>query len=1447
MTNGCCLELPAIPNNEADGLVKVAWGNQPNFPGVAPEFSWFTVDIQPGGPGVPTPPIPAGRYAAWCFDVATELAPPPNGILFGGYLFSSCDPSVAFNQYLPGHPNVQKDAATWKRINYLINHRFQACGGLVPRMWEVQRAIWTLMGQPLTTVPSPPYPPYRANVVQCLVDSAIANAPSWQLSCGDKIAVIYNVDVNWDTVAPEVQLIFLEVPYCPPISCPPDVTVNCEQVASGALTNLTLLGQPTTDPCCPITNRYVDVITPGNCPNSYTITRTWTSIISCATKTCVQTITVVDNTPPTLTVPQGAALGCNPTLVPTDDLIRSLVTATDLCGQVITNVSHIDEPNGCSITRTFTVTAVDECGNTAGPKTIVFTWKVDKEAPVLIGLPPATATYSCEMPVPAAPTVTALDNCDTNLTVHFTETPSGDACSRTLTRVWSAVDGCGNPVSFTQVVTVRDTTGPVLTIPDNVEVECDSIPEVGIATATDNCDSNPVITFVGETNMLQSCTNFLLRTWKAVDACGNPSFKTQTITLVDTTAPVLDGVPDDVAVECTDVPAVPEVTATDACDTNTIAVIFSQLRTNGDCTNNYTLLRTWIATDICGNSVTNTQTIVVTDTTEPVITAPADRTVECGQSWAFGNPTATDTCGKAVVTILGTETNRTGCGFTATRTWVATDACGNTATATQTVSVVDNTPPVITCSPNKTVACGSALSFDAPTATDNCGTVTIKIISTVTATNKCVVTSTRTWKATDACGNVAQCSQTLTSDCGSLCVKKVFKFDGSTSSYGTCGNVRTYTVNGLSVRVSAFSRVKSTGAWATAFLGAYSGGLGVTDTSEGTGSGNSHTVDNIGRDNFVLFEFSEPVAVKKATLGYVVDDSDFMLWVGNFANPYANHMTLSDALLGSFSHVETNLTGSSSARTALFNNDDVVGNAFVVAALPGTSWCDDQFKISMLEICQSTCEPPPPPCSGSICGKILRDCNADGSLYGEEGLEGMTVKLRNSAGTIVGSTMSEPDGEFCFSGLSAGSYTVEVVPGDYCQTYDPDSYKNDKTTVTLGACEAKSGIKFGYTGTDASVYLVKTGPATAKVGETITFKFAVTNTGNTCLYGGMSIYDPMLGGTIWQQSPVVPGEGFVITKTYTVKSTDPKLLCNTATAIGHPPTGYAVKHQSSWTVSISNVASLPKPNCPVVQSGNCYVKLNFSGISGCTSFKIKRSLTSGGPYTVIKSGYTSTSYTDTTCDNGKLYYYVISCMVNGVESPNSDEACAVPSAGLPSPWQTRDIGNVGLSGNASYASGTRKFTLIGSGEDIWNGSDEFRFAYQVASGNCTIVARVASVGNTDPWAKAGIMIRDNLTSGSEHASLFVTPGNGVAAQYRDNTGGSSENVNTTGLSAPYWVKLIRSGNTFTAYRSANGSSWTHIGSKTIYMSSTVYIGLAVTSHKDGTACTATFDNVTVSP
>ncbi len=165
------------------------------------------------------------------------------------------------------------------------------------------------------------------------------------------------------------------------------------------------------------------------------------------------------------------------------------------------------------------------------------------------------------------------------------------------------------------------------------------------------------------------------------------------------------------------------------------------------------------------------------------------------------------------------------------------------------------------------------------------------------------------------------------------------------------------------------------------------------------------------------------------------------------------------------------------------------------------------------------------------------------------------------------------------------------------------------------------------------------------------------------------------------------------------------------------------------------------------------------------------------------------------------------------------------------------------------------YTITASGTDIWdvgtagNYHDEFHFAYKTLTGTGSIEARVLSLTNTDPWAKAGVMIRETLDGGSTHAFACVTPGNGVAAQGRSLTGDASFNTNQTGITAPCWLRLQRdaAGN-FTVSYSTNGTTWqpvTGAAPRNIPMSPTVYVGLALTSHNASATCEAKFSNVTI--
>jgi hypothetical protein len=154
------------------------------------------------------------------------------------------------------------------------------------------------------------------------------------------------------------------------------------------------------------------------------------------------------------------------------------------------------------------------------------------------------------------------------------------------------------------------------------------------------------------------------------------------------------------------------------------------------------------------------------------------------------------------------------------------------------------------------------------------------------------------------------------------------------------------------------------------------------------------------------------------------------------------------------------------------------------------------------------------------------------------------------------------------------------------------------------------------------------------------------------------------------------------------------------------------------------------------------------------------------------------------------------------------------------------------------------YTMTASGEDIYGASDELHFAYKELSGAGAIIAKVESVENTDPWAKAGVMIRDTLEPDSKNASVLVTPENGVRFQYRNIAGGITNRYFAEGITAPQWVRLERTaGGLVRAYYSADGTAWTMMNMTVVSMNMPVYIGLAVTSHNVDAMCEAKFSNV----
>jgi alpha-L-fucosidase len=268
----------------------------------------------------------------------------------------------------------------------------------------------------------------------------------------------------------------------------------------------------------------------------------------------------------------------------------------------------------------------------------------------------------------------------------------------------------------------------------------------------------------------------------------------------------------------------------------------------------------------------------------------------------------------------------------------------------------------------------------------------------------------------------------------------------------------------------------------------------------------------------------------------------------------------------------------------------------------------------------------------------------------------------------------------------------------------------------------------------------------------------------------------------------------------------------------------------------TSVIALPETN---------QINLSWSYPTTTATFTVQRSTTHGGSYVNIATNITGTFYADTNAAAGILYFYVVSAEDTGGPSINSTEASASLASAPSTNWLTEDVGPVGAAGSFNLSSGV--FTIQGSGSDIWNSSDEFRYGFQALTGDCSITARVLNMQDTAGWAKAGVMIRETLDPASQYVINFMSPENGTALQQRSGTGGSASGVTgNTGLAAPYWVRLVRSGDAFTSFVSPDGTNWTQSGTTTVPMNTCVYAGLVVCSHNDGTLCQAQFDNISFS-
>ncbi|MCP4120126.1 MAG: T9SS type B sorting domain-containing protein, partial [Bacteroidetes bacterium] len=431
--------------------------------------------------------------------------------------------------------------------------------------------------------------------------------------------------------------------------------------------------------------------------------------------------------------------------------------------------SEISEPNGCGELIRRVWVATDDCGNSVeGVQEISVS---DTEMPEITNVP-EDITIECGEEIPyEIPEFS--DNCSENPEVAYEETIDTKGCAGEyfINRKWTVLDDCGNENVIIQVITVQDTQLPTLqNIPENITSECTEIPEiptVGDVTATDNCDMDVTVEFV-EVSEPVGCGELIRRTWIATDDCGNSTSATQEISLADTKAPDISGIPEDITIECEDTPELIAPEFTDSC-TPELDVQFRETVEEGACPNNYFINRMWTVTDDCGNTSVANQKITVIDTKAPqILGVPQDVEVSCGEIPvipSIADVTASDNCDSDVEVSFLEMFEENDCGETIIRKWTAVDRCGNVSEMIQTIIVGDNDAPVFAEVPeNYTIGCDENPLDEAPSLSDNCDLDVEIVISEEILEGECAgnYSLVKTWTATDDCGNSTSVSQTIT-------------------------------------------------------------------------------------------------------------------------------------------------------------------------------------------------------------------------------------------------------------------------------------------------------------------------------------------------------------------------------------------------------------------------------------------------------------------------------------------------------------------------------------------------------------------------------------------------------------------------------------------------------------------------------------------------------------
>jgi len=267
----------------------------------------------------------------------------------------------------------------------------------------------------------------------------------------------------------------------------------------------------------------------------------------------------------------------------------------------------------------------------------------------------------------------------------------------------------------------------------------------------------------------------------------------------------------------------------------------------------------------------------------------------------------------------------------------------------------------------------------------------------------------------------------------------------------------------------------------------------------------------------------------------------------------------------------------------------------------------------------------------------------------------------------------------------------------------------------------------------------------------------------------------------------------------------------------------------------------PRPSSPLLLIANGDA-LEWNATSGATSYRVKRSPTIDGTYETVAEDITGTTWTDPAPLSGAFYQVHA---VNAQGESDSPTRIAAGAGSLPPPWQSADIGSVGLLGGATYVDGT--FAVHGAGTNLSGSTDAFHFAYRPLDGDGVFVARLASrvIGSVSD-DKVGIMLRESTAVNSRNLAVFLDDLYDLGrVSWRTANGGSTSAADGIAAYVPEWFKIERSGSTVRGYHSNDGSAWNLVTTQTVSFPQQVLVGLFVCSRNTDALNFSTFDQVSL--